>query len=243
MRQKQRNAACVKSGGLLAGDQRLLAVSGNAMRPPQDSIVARYDIRRAGLRRVRSAAAACASWRGAPHGVLLAAVPSACLPPTGRAGVGDDRGPAPPPGAHGGLSGWRAGSVPGGSRVPGGVRAGAPPSPRALPSFQPGCSRQRESSSVKRGAGLPMLLREVGSSRDIRARPARVLRPPRPGRRRQWSGRGVHAACCSGARPAAMAGSQATCRVTTTWIQRSSAAAQAVRACWRASRLSSRVVR
>jgi hypothetical protein len=40
-------------------------------------------------------------------------------------------------------------------------RAGAPPSPRALPSFQAGCSRQRESSSVRGRAGLPMLLREV----------------------------------------------------------------------------------
>src|ERR1700691_433616 len=40
-----------------------------------------------------------------------------------------------------------------------------------------------------------------------------------------------------------MAGSQLTRRATTTWIQRSRAAAQAVRACWRASRLSSRVVR
>jgi hypothetical protein len=54
-------------------------------------------------------------------------------------------------------------------------RAGAPPSPRALPSFQSGSSRQRESSSVRRRAGLPMLMREVGSSRDVRARPARVL--------------------------------------------------------------------
>jgi len=45
-----------------------------------------------------------------------------------------------------------------------------------------------------------------------------------------------------GVRPAAMSGSQRTCRVMTAWIQRSSAAAQAVRACWRASRLSSRVV-
>ena len=40
-----------------------------------------------------------------------------------------------------------------------------------------------------------------------------------------------------------MAGSQGTRRVTTTWIQRSRAAAQAVRACWRANRLSCRVVR
>jgi hypothetical protein len=40
-------------------------------------------------------------------------------------------------------------------------RAGAPPSPRALPSLQAGCSRQRESSSMRRRAGLPMLLREV----------------------------------------------------------------------------------
>jgi hypothetical protein len=40
-----------------------------------------------------------------------------------------------------------------------------------------------------------------------------------------------------------MAGSQAMRRVMTTWIQRSRAAVQAVRACWRASRLWSRVVR
>jgi hypothetical protein len=40
-------------------------------------------------------------------------------------------------------------------------RAGAPPSPRALPSFQSGCSRQRESSWWRRRAGLPMLMREV----------------------------------------------------------------------------------
>ena len=46
----------------------------------------------------------------------------------------------------------------------------------------------------------------------------------------------------AGLAPAAMAGSQETWRVTTTWIQRSRAAAQAVRACWRASRLSWRAV-
>jgi len=40
-----------------------------------------------------------------------------------------------------------------------------------------------------------------------------------------------------------MTASHLTCRVMTTWVQRSSAAAHAVRACWRASRLSSRVVR
>ena len=34
-------------------------------------------------------------------------------------------------------------------------------------------SRQRESSLVRRRAGLPMLMREVGSSRGVRARPAR----------------------------------------------------------------------
>ena len=125
-------------------------------------------------------------------------------------------------------------------------RAGAPPSPRALPSFQAGCSRQRESSSVRRRAGLPMLLREVGSSRDVRACPARVLGRRGWFRRSRWSvccWGWVHAACCSGVAPAAMPGSQLTRRVTTTWIQRSRAAAQAVRACWRASRFSSRVVR
>ena len=51
-----------------------------------------------------------------------------------------------------------------------------------------------------------------------------------------------YAATVSGL-PAAMEGSQATCWVTTTCSQRSSAAAQAVRACCRASRLCSRVVR
>jgi len=55
-----------------------------------------------------------------------------------------------------------------------------------------------------------MLMREVGSSRDVRARPARVLRPPQLRfRRERWSVRwgGVHAACGSGVVPAAMAGS------------------------------------
>src|SRR5258708_17600809 len=78
------------------------------------------------------------------------------------------------------------------------------------------------------------------------------LAPPGScGRRGQGAGAGggsesfggAHAACGSGVFPAAMAGSQATRRVTTTWIQRSSAAAHAVRACWRASRLSGRGVR
>ena len=43
------------------------------------------------------------------------------------------------------------------------------PSPRALPSFKSGCSRHRESSSVRRRAGLPMLLRH-----DPQARPGRI---------------------------------------------------------------------
>ena len=42
---------------------------------------------------------------------------------------------------------------------------------------------QRESSLVRRRAGLPMLMREVGSSRDVRARPARVLTRRRVRRR------------------------------------------------------------
>jgi hypothetical protein len=69
-------------------------------------------------------------------------------------------------------------------------RAGAPPSPRALPSFESGCSRQRESSLERRRAGLPVLMREVGSSRTPSGR-----RPgDRPGRR-AGSRRGV---CCRG---------------------------------------------
>ena len=61
-------------------------------------------------------------------------------------------------------------------RKPHGIRAGAPPSPRALPSFQAGFPRQRESSLVRRRAGLPLLMREVGSPGNVRARPARVWR-------------------------------------------------------------------
>jgi hypothetical protein len=60
-------------------------------------------------------------------------------------------------------------------------RAGAPPSPRALPSFQAGCSRQRESSSMRRRAGLPMLLREVGFLEGRSGLPRPGLVPPRPG--------------------------------------------------------------
>jgi hypothetical protein len=44
----------------------------------------------------------------------------------------------------------------------------------ALPSVQPGCSRQRVIELGEGRVGLPMLLREVGSSRDGRARPARA---------------------------------------------------------------------
>jgi hypothetical protein len=62
---------------------------------------------------VRPAAAAGAAGRGAADGVLFAGMPSACVPPPGRAGVGDDRGRAPPPGPQDRLSGWQAGSVPG----------------------------------------------------------------------------------------------------------------------------------
>jgi hypothetical protein len=69
---------------------------------------------------------------------------------------------------------------------------------------------------------------------------------PRPGLDRCCGAvsAGLHAAVRSGGvPPPAITGSQLTWRVMTTWIQRSSAAAQAVRACWRASRLSSQVVR
>jgi hypothetical protein len=78
-----------------------------------------------------------------------------------------------------------------------------------------------------------MLLREVVSSRDVRARPARVLAWRRVRRGVLADGGQAGLAGRAGRVPAAMAG----WRVTTTWIQRSRAAAQAVRACWRASRL------
>jgi len=77
-----------------------------------DSIVARYDIRRADLCWVRPAAAACPAWRGAAAGLLFGGVPSAGVPPAGRAGVGDDRGRTPPPAARGRLSVRSAASVP-----------------------------------------------------------------------------------------------------------------------------------
>jgi hypothetical protein len=77
-------------------------------------------------------------------------------------------------------------------------RAGAPPSPRALPSFQAGCSRQRESSSMRRRAGLPMLLREVSflEGHSGSPRPGLDVRRGRSCRER-WSALGdrVHAAC------------------------------------------------
>jgi len=116
-------------------------------------------------------------------------------------------------------------------------RAGAPPSPCALPSFQAGCSRQRESSLVRRRAGLPMLMREVVPRGTFGLAP--------PGSWGAAAGRGARrqAARGKGLVPAARRGSQVTRWVMTAWIQRSRAAAQAVRACWRASRLCSRVVR
>ena len=118
-------------------------------------------------------------------------------------------------------------------------RAGAPPSPRALPGLPSGCSRQRESSLVRETGGTTLCF-------CARWVPRGTLKgSPRPGRATAVAvagSAGVHAAVRSGVLPAAMAGSL-TCRVMTTCSHRSNAAAQAVRACWRASRLSSRVVR
>jgi hypothetical protein len=59
----------------------------------QRSIVARYDIRHAGLRRVRRAAAAGTARRWAAAGLLLPGMPSARLPPPRRAGVRGQPGP------------------------------------------------------------------------------------------------------------------------------------------------------
>jgi hypothetical protein len=86
-----------------------------------------------------------------------------------------------------------------------------------------------------------MLMREVVPVGTSGLAPPGSCSRPRPGCRGRWSvcrWCWVHEACRTGVVPAAMAGSQATWRVTATWIQRSRAAAQAVRACGRASRLS-----
>jgi len=96
----------------------------------------------------------------------------------------------------------------------------------ALPSVSTGFdSRQRVIELGEGRVGLPMLMREVGSSRDVRARPAQAdgaaWRPP-------YAARVCGAASAS---PAAMAGFQGTRWVTMTWSQRSRAAAHAARAC------------
>ncbi len=110
----------------------------------------------ASLCRVRPAAAASPGRRGAAAGLLPPRMPPACLPPSWRAGVRDNRGRTWAPGAPGGgLSFWQPAAWSWRSGKPEGAQAGAPPSPRALPSFQAGCSRQRESSSVRRRAGCP----------------------------------------------------------------------------------------
>jgi len=57
----------------------------------RDGPLARYDMRRAGVRGVRSAAAAGLFRCRAAAGVLLGCVPAAGVPAAGRDRVGDDR--------------------------------------------------------------------------------------------------------------------------------------------------------